>query len=274
MAASFATPPAPVAVSPVNYASATVSLLEIQRRERDAQLQAEYKPPPMTILQIQEQEREREEARQVEAEFERWWKEEQARLNGGTPPTPGAGNKRNKKKPATGIITGQHEKKDGDENQKPSNSKRSDQSRQKGEPKKQQTRPVPQVGTGEQQNSGKTKDPSQQRPRKPHNSGTGRASAQALRVPQIGRSNTTKQESANRNDTANNTTRPLIKSSDQRPEQQKVSPIPAGSINSAAVPTLGASKINVAAPAFVPQQTPAFNPRAAAFVPPSFADKS
>lgn len=274
MAASFATPPAPVAVSPVNYASATVSLLEIQRRERDAQLQAEYKPPPMTILQIQEQEREREEARQVEAEFERWWKEEQARLNGGTPSTPGTGNKRNKKKLVTGTTSGQHEKKDGDENKKPSSGKRSDQSQQKSESKKQQTRLVPQVSNGEQQNSGNKKDPAQHRPRKPHNSGTGRTTPLAAKVPQNGRVNTPlKQETANRNDIANNTNRPP-KSSDHRLEQQKVPPMPAGGITSAVVPTLGASKINVAAPAFVPQQTPAFNPRAAAFVPPSFANKS
>ncbi|KAJ9098327.1 hypothetical protein QFC19_006451, partial [Naganishia cerealis] len=80
MAAPFATPPAPVAISPINYANATISLLEIQRREQDAQFEAENQPAPMSIREIQEQERKAEEARQVEAEFERWWAEEQARL--------------------------------------------------------------------------------------------------------------------------------------------------------------------------------------------------
>lgn len=272
MAASFATPPAPVAISPVNYASATVSLLEIQRRERDAQMQAEYKPPPMTILQIQEQERKREEARQVEAEFERWWKEEQARLNGDGEiiSAHGSGSKRSKKKSITGGNAGQQEKKEGLEDKKLSGDKRNDSSRQKAEPKKQQNRPRPQHANGEQQTTNRTKDSTPQKSRKPHNPEIGGASSHTSKVLQNGRSNTPSKQQSNRNDTNNSNSRPP-KPSDHRQRQPRPDQGSTGRSNAA--PTIGATVINVAAPAFVPQHTPAFNPRVAAFVPPSFSDQ-
>jgi hypothetical protein len=272
MAAPFATPPPPVIVSPINYANATVSLLEIQRRERDAQMQAENKPPPMTILQIQEQERrveearveqERkvEEARQVELEFERWWKEEQARLKVGTQPAvPNGGSKRGKKKPAPDAAGANKERKEGGDGKKPSASH--DQTRRKGEQKKQANTPASNAIDGNQQQHNKGKEAGGYgKPRKNNNSDNNTnippGSPLAKQHPQ--RNGNGKHDRA--------------QSSDERqaaPRQHR----PAAGKPNVIVSAEKAPFINVAAPAFVPQQTPvppAFNPQAAVFLPPSMA---
>jgi hypothetical protein len=274
MAAPFATPPPPVIVSPINYANATVSLLEIQRRERDAQMQAENKPPPMTILQIQEQERrveearveqERkvEEARQVELEFERWWKEEQARLHvGGQPAVPNGGSKRGKKKPAPDAASTNKERKEGGGGRKPSTSH--DQTRRKGEQKKQTNTPASTVIGGNQQQHNKGKEAGGHgKPRKNNNSDTNTNIPPARGFPPA-------KQQQQRNGNGNHD---RAQSSDERQAEPRQHRPAAGKPNV----ILSAEKapfINVAAPAFVPQQTPAppaFNPQAAVFLPPSMA---
>lgn len=272
MAAPFATPPAPIAISPTNYANATVSLLEIQRRERDAQMQAENKPPPMSILQIQEQERrveearqeqERkvEEARQVEAEFERWWKEEQARLKGEPTSAATGGSKRGKKKPVTGGAGVSKEKNDDGDGKKTARDKHNDQSRQKSENRKQANRPLSQPGDGNQQHS-KVKEPGGQvRSRKNHNTES-ESTVPPTTKPINARGSPASKQQSHRNGNANND-RPF-KSSDNRqtiPQDRPAAGRPS------VIP-------NVAAPAFVPHPAaPAFNPRAAVFLPPGVAEQ-
>lgn len=280
MAAPFATPPPPVVISPTNYANASVSLLEIQRRERDAQMQAENKPPPMTILQIQEQERrveearleqERkvEEARQVELEFEKWWKEEQARLKvGGEPAEPNRGSKRGKKKPVPAVAAGaiKERREGGDVRKTPTPN---EQSRRKGEQKKQANPPSQNIDRNQQQHHDKGKEPGgQARPRKNNNTETS-STIPPVATPNNARGHPASKQHSQRNGTSNNDR--SFKPSDNRQaisRQDRPAAGRPGVISSAEK----ASFINVAAPAFVPQQAPAppaFNPQAAVFLPPS-----
>lgn len=69
-------PPPPISVSPVAQG---LSLLTIQQQEREAS-EALARKPAKSLREIQEEEQEAERARVQEAEFMRWWHEEEARI--------------------------------------------------------------------------------------------------------------------------------------------------------------------------------------------------
>lgn len=255
MAAPFATPPPPIAISPVNYASAAVSLLEIQRREQDAQYQAENQPAPMSIREIQEQERKAEEARQVEAEFERWWMEEQARLKIESKPVSdlAGSHKRTKKKNPPAGSKDAKERKDG---QKAAGDRQSTTSRSKAEDKKPAQMASAGVAEGDKQHR---KSMAQSSPNKPRKSQHNNSSTD--NVPSSTRSNHTRAQPPSKHQNPSHT------HNHDRPQP----PVAKLNSNGHTVPET-VSRVNVTAPVFVPQQSvtpPVFNPRAAAFVPPS-----
>ncbi|KAJ9118635.1 hypothetical protein QFC22_003855 [Naganishia vaughanmartiniae] len=257
MAAPFATPPPPIAISPINYASATVSLLEIQRREQAAQHEADNQPAPMSIREIQEHERKAEEARQVEAEFERWWMEEQARLKVESKPIsdPAGSNKRTKKK---NPPAGNKDAKDRKDGQKVAGDRQNTSSRTKGEDKKPVQPAAARVADGDKQHRKIIEQASPNKPRKSQHNNSSAANA-----PSSTRPNNTRAQPPSKHTITSHT------HNHDKPQQQQ-SMVNANG-NGHSVPDI-ASRVNVAASAFVPQQTiapPVFNPRAAAFVPPS-----
>lgn len=76
--APFAAPAAPISVSP---GAGGVSLLDIQKREQEmARLSLDAQRAPASLREIQEQEQRAERERAAEREFQRWWQEEEARL--------------------------------------------------------------------------------------------------------------------------------------------------------------------------------------------------
>jgi hypothetical protein len=256
MAAPFATPPPPIAISPINYASATVSLLEIQRREQAAQYEAEHQPAPMSIREIQEHERKAEEARQVEAEFERWWMEEQARLKIESKPVSDSigSNKRTKKKNVPAGVGNKDTK-----GQKPAGDRQNTASRPKGEDKKPTPQPNARATDGNRQDRKGAEPSSSHKPRKSQPS-----SGSTDHVPSSTKPNNTRAQPPSKHTNASHT----HNHDKQQPQQSTAK---ANNGNGQSVPET-ASRVNVTAPAFVPQQSvapPVFNPRAAAFVPPS-----
>ncbi|KAJ9110692.1 hypothetical protein QFC19_001521 [Naganishia cerealis] len=259
MAAPFATPPAPVAISPINYANATISLLEIQRREQDAQFEAENQPAPMSIREIQEQERKAEEARQVEAEFERWWAEEQARLKIESNSVSGStvSNKRTKKR---NPPAGDKDTKDRKDGQKAAGDRQNNPSRPKGDDKKPSQTTATRVIDGDKQ----------------HRKGRNQALPGKARKDQHNTNSTDNAPFPSPSSAKQNNPRaqPISRHSNTTHTHQsdtKQQPVAKANGNGHPVPNIG-SGVSVTAPAFVPHQTiapPVFNPRAAVFVPPS-----
>lgn len=108
----------PIETLSLSPTSAAVSLLSIQEAQtRQNIAAAAIKDTPRSLLEIQEQEKRDEESRVAEREFEKWWKEEEARVaremakvvksgGGGGGGPGGGGKKKSKPKARGGAVNG------------------------------------------------------------------------------------------------------------------------------------------------------------------------